>query len=663
MTGAAEYEQFGNYRLTHLLGKGGMASVYRALRSGPMGFAKEVAIKRLHDALTEDEKILKALINEARLGGQLKHPNIVEVYEFNKVEGKYFLAMEFVDGWTIDRILAFAKQYGEPLPPEVVLEVFAQVCDGLHYAHTLESLEGQDVKLVHRDLKPANIMVSRFGIAKIMDFGIAKAATNLFQTTIVDPEHKTTKGTPHYMSPEQVAGDPDIGFQSDIFSLGSVIYEAVAGEVLFSGDNLATVLFAVVKADAARELDELDARVPGLGPIIAKCLAKKPENRWQSASQLGEALLHLRDRLPGTATIQDYLYALRGHLVGSQKRRQEKSTLVSELPEFATLFGQLQQNEEPTVDRTGMDEAVEAAERSIREGIGRQQMVDTGAPTRPGLVADETGTVPLTSPLSSDAAHPDLLETRLGPASPKKKGRKKRPSAQEAASAQTRVYPPGESPKEKRLAAERRRKAMMVAALLLMAVGVLAGVGVFVASSTENTPTNTVAPAPTDAGTAKIEAPTPIPDLRRPTNERRPTTSRPADTVAALSVESTPAAATTAPVEATPAEAPTPVPVAAPAPTPVAAATPAPALVEPPVPTKPGQLSIKASKPWARVLLDGKDIGRTTPLIGYRVPAGSHDIELIGSENAGRVSRTITIDAGGKLVLGSYDFASSNWSE
>ena len=156
-----------------------------------MGFQKEVAIKRLHSSLSEDESILKALINEARLGGQLKHRNIVEIYEFNKVGNSYYLAMEFIDGWTLDRIMKLSRKHGLPIPPGVALDIAVQICRGLDYAHKLETLDGQEVRLVHRDLKPANIIVARDGSAKIMDFGIAKAQTNLFKTTVGE----VTKGT------------------------------------------------------------------------------------------------------------------------------------------------------------------------------------------------------------------------------------------------------------------------------------------------------------------------------------------------------------------------------------------------------------------------------------------------------------------------------------
>ncbi len=686
MSDGSDYELFGTYRLTHLLGKGGMASVYRALRSGPMGFAKEVAIKRLHEALAEDEKILKALINEARLGGQLKHPNIVEIYEFNKIDGKYFLAMEFVDGWTIDRILEFAKQYKQPMPPEVVLDVFAQVCDGLHYAHTLESLDGQDVKLVHRDIKPANIMVSRFGISKIMDFGIAKAATNLFQTTVVAPEHKTTKGTPHYMSPEQVAGDPDIGFPSDIFSLGSVIYEAVTGEVLFKGDNLATVLFAVVKADVGNKLDALDEHIPGLAQVIARCLEKSPDDRFQNVALLGEELLRLRDQMPGQSSIQDYLYALRGYLVGSHTDRQEKSTLVSEIPEFATLFGQLQQPEprKSKQETAALDEAIEAAERSIREGIHvRGDVVDSAAPTmlEAPAVADH-GTVRSTAPSPPGQAHPDLRKTALTPSAPAPKAPKKKRRRREGVSAKTRVHPPGQSPGERVEAARKKRSLWLLAAAVIFSLGVAAAAVLSFLGVDAPPPTTakTIAAPPPLQPSATLEAPAafeattkPVPDLTpgsdltpAPRPSRR--VERAVDATLALSTEvNTP----TPPEDAPPAAEETEATQSTGSPDSTAATSAAvgqadprvSVAVEPRVPTKPGQLSIKASKPWASVLVDGEDIGKTTPLIGYRLASGTHDIELVGSENAGRVRRTITVDAGGKLVLPSYNFATNNWSE
>ena len=325
-----------------------------------MGCAKQVAVKRLHESLTENESILKALINEARLGGQLKHPNIVEVYEFNKVGTSYYLALEFVDGWTLDRVIKLGRDFAEPIPHNVVLDIVCQACEGLHYAHTLESLDGQAVRLVHRDLKPANIILGRDGIAKIMDFGIAKADTNLFKTTLAD----TTKGTPHYMSPEQVAGDPNLTATSDIFALGAVLYELLTGKLLFRGDSLVSVLFSVAKAQVDEHVQEVDALVPGLGRVMQRCLEKDSSRRHASAEELRLALEDLRSTVEGAATIQSYLYTLRNHMVARSSHLQDgEETVADEAPQFATLMGSdlnitLDKPEDIESTRKAADEAI-----------------------------------------------------------------------------------------------------------------------------------------------------------------------------------------------------------------------------------------------------------------------------------------------------------------
>ena len=174
--------RFGKYDLAEVLGEGGMARVYRAVRAGPMGFRKEVALKQILPHVAREEKLLRALINEARLGGHLRHRNVVEVYEFDHVEDTYYIAMEFVQGLTLDEVLHRTPPPGR-LPPRIVLQIALQVCAGLEYAHGATDEDGRPMHLVHRDLKPANLMLERDGVVKIMDFGIARAETNLFKTS------------------------------------------------------------------------------------------------------------------------------------------------------------------------------------------------------------------------------------------------------------------------------------------------------------------------------------------------------------------------------------------------------------------------------------------------------------------------------------------------
>lgn len=623
----AQYQEFGPYRLTHLLGRGGMASVYRALKSGPMGFAKEVAIKRLHDALNDNDQILKSLINEARLGGQLRHPNIVEIYEFDKIGDNYYLAMEFVDGWTLDKIIKVSNEFEEPIPPTVVLEVLLQILEGLHYAHTLESLEGKEVRLVHRDLKPANIIVSRHGIAKIMDFGIAKAATNLFQTTMAD----VTKGTPHYMSPEQVAGEPDLKPTSDIFAMGSVIYELVTGKILFKGDNLSTVLFSVVKAEVGPQLDELDERVPGLGEIVGNCLRQNREERYQDVASLSRDLRALKAESGPGPTIRDYLYRLRNRVVSGQEGLSESATVHEAAPEFATLL---------QGSKKKVDPAVSQSSDLLRAMQADDEMRRSGRTTSDSVRAVSVGDV------SSTGA------TQVG----------RVPAQQAATAARTSKGNPLVVP--------------LVVALLALA----GGVGWFVfrpaPSATTADAASTPAPPPAEA----MEAPPPA-DLSLAGSSKTPDKgAKTAVPFAAPTGKGWPTAKTeptasrgNTGTKAAPVAVPPPVP----APEPVrdsapGIAPPAPPVVVETTPTAApsvqratgtGFLVVKPSSPWAQVWIDGVNTGEKTPIRKLPLPAGRHTVRLISSTMSGQVEKTIEIAADQTTVLGKYDFTSETWSE
>ncbi len=296
-----EPTQLGRYELLEVLGEGGMARVFRAVRSGPMGFRKEVALKQILPHVAKQEAMLRALINEARLGGFLRHRNIVEVYEFDQADDIYYLAMEFVQGYTLDEILARTAARGF-LPPGVVLQIAVQICEGLHYAHEADDDAGRAMHLVHRDLKPSNVILDRRGVAKLMDFGIARSEVNLFRTTTAD----VTKGTPVYMSPEQVKGG-DLDRRSDLFSLASVIVEMVTGEVAFSGTQLYQVLQKVANADTDAQIEAVAARFPPLAPVLQRAFALSPDDRFDDAAQMGAALAALLDSMEDTDDLGAWL--------------------------------------------------------------------------------------------------------------------------------------------------------------------------------------------------------------------------------------------------------------------------------------------------------------------------------------------------------------------
>ena len=163
--------EFGRYTLQGLLGEGGMARVFRAELQGPEGFRKPTAIKIVRSSVASDnERLRTSLINEARLGGLLHHPNVVDTYDFGEQDGLPYIAMEYIRGIGLEKVLFLV----DPLPPAIAAEIAIQICAGLDHAHNLEDVEG-DSELVHRDLKPSNVILSRDGLVKVMDFGIAKA--------------------------------------------------------------------------------------------------------------------------------------------------------------------------------------------------------------------------------------------------------------------------------------------------------------------------------------------------------------------------------------------------------------------------------------------------------------------------------------------------------
>jgi serine/threonine-protein kinase len=293
---------FGKFEITCLLGEGGMARVYRAVLSGSMGFQKLVALKRIDPRMTKDERFVKALVNEARLGGQLHHRNIVEIYEFSQVENQYYMAMEYVDGWTLNTVLSACRRAKKWVPPSVVGEIVAGVCEGLRYAHSASDNAGQAMNLVHRDLKPGNLILSRSGDVKILDFGIAKADTNLYQTT----DATSTKGTPVYMSPEQVVGEA-LDKRSDLFSLGAVLHELLTLQVPFPGDNVMSVMHGIVHGSLERPMQRVAARAPEFVPMLERLMANAVDARCADAAEAARLVAEARSKIGSQPTLIDWL--------------------------------------------------------------------------------------------------------------------------------------------------------------------------------------------------------------------------------------------------------------------------------------------------------------------------------------------------------------------
>jgi serine/threonine-protein kinase len=213
----------GRWEVVRRIGSGGMADVFLARSRGEAGFEKLVAIKVMHSHLARNERAVEHFLDEARLAARIHHPNVVAIQDLGKIGDDYVIVMEYVDGVDLERLLANARMGNRLVPVDVGLGILCRICDGLQAAHTAVTPEGQPLNLIHRDVKSANVLVSRQGVIKVVDFGIAKAAKQGHFTVAGE-----TKGTPSMMAPEQRVGE-EVDVRADVYAVAAVGYEVVTG--------------------------------------------------------------------------------------------------------------------------------------------------------------------------------------------------------------------------------------------------------------------------------------------------------------------------------------------------------------------------------------------------------------------------------------------------
>ena len=296
----------GKYKLVKLIASGGMAEVYLAKQAGAAGFEKLVCLKRILPHLARDKQFVDMFLNEARLAAQLDHPNIVSIFDLGETNGNYFIAMEFIDGPNLRGVAKRASELNELLPIPEVLKVISMASSGLQYAHDLADAQGNPLGLVHRDISPDNILVHRNGAAKVVDFGIAKAANSSGQTRT-----GTLKGKVAYMPPEQLRGE-QLDRRTDVFALGVVLYELLAGKRPWEGSSEVALIGKIMTEDP-QPLHELrpDA-TPELLAIVDRALCKDRSQRYQSCHELQADLEELLVQMGQTITparVADFIKA------------------------------------------------------------------------------------------------------------------------------------------------------------------------------------------------------------------------------------------------------------------------------------------------------------------------------------------------------------------
>lgn len=283
----------GRYELIHRLGHGGMASVYLGRAIGTAGFERLVAVKVIHPHLANESEFVEMFLDEARIAAKIHHPNVCETLDLGDDDGVFFMVMEYVEGETLSSLVRQLRKRKEKLPITVALQIASDACRGLEAAHSLENHDGTALNLVHRDVSPHNLLVTMDGRVKVVDFGIMKAAGKRSNTLTGQLRGKLT-----YMSPEQARGEP-VDRRSDIYAMGVILWELLAGARFYRGETDSEIL-AQVSLGRRQELAEFRDDVPdSVKALLDKALAESRYDRFETADEmlkgLRSALRHLLD--------------------------------------------------------------------------------------------------------------------------------------------------------------------------------------------------------------------------------------------------------------------------------------------------------------------------------------------------------------------------------
>ncbi len=293
------------YRVVRKIDAGGMAEVFQGIAESIEGFKKKVAIKRVLPHLAENKKFLAMFLDEARVSMYMNHANVVHVFDIGQAGGTYFIVMEFVDGTDLKKVMEVFRERKTRLPIAQAIYITMEICRGLGYAHDLVDADGVNLGIVHRDVSPPNVLMSKQGEVKIVDFGLAKATSQLEHT---DPG--VVKGKFAYLSPEAAWGE-SVDSRADIFACGIILFELLTSRRLFLGETDVQTVELVRRAEVPPIKEYNPEVLPDLEKIALKALAADPDKRYRSCEEMAEDLA-------------GYLFAQRLKVTGFDLRRMVK---------------------------------------------------------------------------------------------------------------------------------------------------------------------------------------------------------------------------------------------------------------------------------------------------------------------------------------------------
>ena len=394
-------QQQQRYKVIEKIASGGMAEVFRAESAGLEGFKKTVAIKRVLPHLSEKKQFIGMFLDEARVSAQLGHSNCVQVFDIGVGDNTYFIVMEYVDGADLKAILEYLRQTNRQMPPELACLICVKVCEGLAYAHELRDAEGRPMNIVHRDMSPPNVLVTRHGEVKIVDFGLAKANSQLERS-----EPGIIKGKFSYLSPEAAQGKT-VDQRTDIFAVGIILWELLAGRRLFLGETDLETVRQVQRAEVP-PVRQFNAQVtPELERVVARGLAGDPSRRYQTAREFAHDLnqvLFKLSRPVSSFDIATLVEPIRNKRQQEKQRQAMSGSIIGSLIDAALFEFTSLEGRQSVTDAESIPGG--AGAQDWASSLGDLRAGSSSAPQRQQFEAGNLSALEDDSPFSRSASMP-----------------------------------------------------------------------------------------------------------------------------------------------------------------------------------------------------------------------------------------------------------------